>query len=155
MLEVFCSTSGHQDMTKSTKKPWKIIQTNGTIYRTLRFGYPPKKMACNSGWCTKCQNPKTRLAQFPPGNVLRTSNGLAETGIFFPKYCILSWAVKRCEKARNLNPPKPSIFYQEFVFSLSSAQTMLLIGTAVALSQHHTTSGREIYNLYDLWSQHM
>lgn len=47
----------------------------------------PKKMACNSGWCTKCQNPKTRLAQFLPGNVLRTSNGLAETGIFFPKYC--------------------------------------------------------------------
>ena len=92
-------------MTKSTKNLWKIIQTNGTIYRTLRFGYS-KKMACNSGWCTKCQNPKTRLAQFPPGNVLRTSNGSAETGIFFPKYCILSWAVKRCEKARNLNPPK-------------------------------------------------
>lgn len=117
-----------------------------------------KKWPVIQGDAQNAKIPKRETAQFPPGNVLRTSNGLVETGIFFPKYCILSWAVKRCEKAGNLNPPKPSIhimftshfFYQEFVFSLSGAQTMLSIGTAVALSQHHTTSGREIYNLYEL-----
>ena len=89
----------HEKPVKDHSNKWhNISHTSFWIFK--------KKMACNSGWCTKCQNPKTRLAQFPPGNVLRTSNGSAETGIFFPKYCILSWAVKRCEKARNLNPPK-------------------------------------------------